>query len=1074
MNTDQGWFAWLAERAKAKAASTSAAGEAASGDWLAEAWAHVDDPVFVAAIYMKRATIDPTLAEELERCDARAPECVRVMIEGGARRVGPYLVSRLGTDAPHAAYGRLGAGVDVGRPLVEALASFPEVPITLALASSSYALDRRRAVEALRDGEETDAAVRIAMACAAYAGGEGEVVPYVLEALDTLVAQHAGGEGPFDRDGGLASRVFAALMSRPLPAASPALVRLLRSPDVVWASLALSGCAREEDVPAMAAYLRTIAGPLHVTAAFRCGVENALARFGHPRSLDAARTLHALGVERYGYPKQDDLVALHRLAADAFRSDPAATDEERAWVRSLRTAPFALLREAARLAGAAAPDYWDPPRVKAVAAREGVDRLLAALDEATFASTLYAYLQEAELDAASRARATEIARQRLERIPNPRVHSDSELDPDAKAAVRFLRALPDDEKASLATSTSAWIRAFVTETEKLERALRVPRPGAQVTRLDVAPFAVGKKIHGLALSPDGETIVAVGEETAAVIDATTGAYLRRLETTWRWGYDVAFSPDGTLVASAWHGGHVDVHEVASGARHAALEGGHAGVPSGVRSVAWSVDGRRLYTGGDDGRLVAWDVASAGVLWSVVEPGGFHALTPLDDGSVIASHVKTGGGETNWVARFDAAGAELERVDTKTSVWTIAWRGDVIAVGGEDRRVKVFDATKGLKALGGRALRTIESKQTTRLRWDGDTLLGVSATGTCFVAAPGTERHAKGDGAYHALAGRFVGGDGGVVERLGEGGPERPASFAHAKKIVAVVSYGDDVVAVDWDGSVGRFDPTGKGRLLAALGGTPESAVRRGDALVVGMRDGVRVIDLESGAVRREVAGRHDDVVLDRAGQVLACSHGASVVFRDAETLAPIGDAVPACKAGVNSLVWLPDGRLVVGSERGELAMLSPGEGGWSRSWHTRGHGGDRVERGNPHCDVCSIVASKDGRRFVSGATDHTVRVWSTSGPELTLRVSEDIGLFNRLALDDGGRRLAIPTGGGLFVYDLDAEPGTEDGEDTRLSYREPWASFGSQQLTVATFVGAEELVVGTESGGLFRVSLGGK
>ncbi|MCB9599022.1 MAG: hypothetical protein H6722_13470 [Sandaracinus sp.] len=1074
MNTDQGWFVWLAERAKAKAASTSAADEAATGDWLSEAWAHVADPVFVAAVYAKRASLDPTLAEELERCDARSPECVRVMIEAGARRVGPYLVSRLGTDTPHAAYARLGAGVDVGRPLVEALAPFPDVPVTLALASSSYAVDRRRAVEVLREGRETDATVRVAMACAAYAGGEDDVAPFVLEALDTLVAQHDGGEGPFDRDGGLASRVFAALLSRPLPEAAPASLRLLRSPDVVWASLALSGCAREEDAPAMAAYLRTVAGPLRTTAAFRCGVENALARFGHPRTLDAARTLRALGVERYGYPKQDDLVVLHRLAADAFRNDPSATDEERAWVRSLRSAPFALLRDAARLAGGAAPDFWDAPRVKAVAEREGVDPLIASLGDATFASAIYAFLTTAELDPVSRARVTAIARERLERVPNPRVHSDSELDPDAKAAVRFLGALPGDEKASLASSTSAWIRAFVTETEKLEREPRAPRPGAHVTRLDVAPFAVGKKINGLALSPDDRTLVAVGDETAAVLDAESGAFLRRLETTWRWGYDVAFSPDGALVASAWHGGHVDVHEVASGARHVALEGGHAGVPSGVRSVAWSMDGRRLFTGGDDGRLVAWDVASATVLWSVVEPGGFHAITPLDDGSVIASHVKTGGGETNWVARFDAAGAELERVDTKTSIWTIAWRGDVIAVGGEDRRVKLFDATKGLKALGGRALRTIESKQTTRLRWDGDTLLGASATGTCFVAGPDGEHHAKGDGAYWALAGRFVGGDGGVVERLGEAGPERPASFAHSKKIVAVVPYADDVVAVDWDGSVGRFDAAGKGRLLVALGGTPESAVRRGDELVVGMRDGVRVVDLETGVVRREVAGRHDDVVLDRSERLLACSRGGSVVFREAQTLAPIGDPVMACQAGVNALAWLPDGRLVVGSERGELAMLSPKGGAWARSWYSRGHGGDRVERGNPHCDVCSIVASKDGRRFVSGATDHTVRVWSTSGPELTLRISEDVGLFNRLALDDEGCRLAIPTGGGLFVYDLDAEPGTEEGEDLRLMHREPWSSFGSQQLTVAAFVGARELVVGTESGGLFRVSLGGK
>jgi WD40 repeat protein len=840
-----------------------------------------------------------------------------------------------------------------------------------------------------------------------------------------------------------------------------------------------------------------------------------VARLGRPRDLVAARALRARGAARYGYPKLADVVVLHRLAADAFRGSDDATSEERAWVRSLRRSPYALLREVAQLEGAVAPDYWDAARTKATLARGELDRAIDALEDATFASTIFGSLKDVALDEARRRRVTELACARLEAGPNPYVESTSELDPDAAAAVGFLKTLPDDEKAALATRSSAWIRAFVTETEPLAREPRATRTpeGASIERLDLAPFVIGKKINGLALGRGGSILAVVGDETAVLVDAQTGLALRRLETTWRWGYDVAFSPDGTCVASVWHGGHVDVHDVASGARRFALEEGHSGVPNGVRSVAWSRDGARLYTGGDDGRLVAWSLEgdAPSIVWTVHEPGGFHAITTFANGDVVASHVKTTGGESNWIARFDGAtGAVRERVETKTSIWAIAWRDDdTVATGGEDRLVRIADARKGLGALVASDARTIEAKRTTRLAWEADALFGVTAEGESFVwrAEDAHEgRHATGH-ALWALAGRFVGGDGGTIDRLAVGVDETSSTtnvangatpFAHTRKLIAIVPCSADVITVDWDGTFGRFDLAGRGSLLAALGGTPECAVLANDELFVGMRDAVRVLDVATGTVKREIADRHDDVALDANGRVLACSHRTSVVFRDAATLAPLGAPVEVGAGSVNAIAALPDGRFVVGTERGELAILASTNGAWARTWHLHAHGRDRLERGNPHADVCSLVVSRDGSRFVSAATDRTVRVWDvrdSAGPTpmlrrpltrpteelrrpLTrpteeLRIAEDFGLFNRLALSPDGRRLAIPTSAGLLVYALDEGNGPIADEDPRLVLREPWdGRFAGKQLTVATFVGERELVVGTEAGAVFRVSLG--
>ena len=94
-------------------------------------------------------------------------------------------------------------------------------------------------------------------------------------------------------------------------------------------------------------------------------------------------------------------------------------------------------------------------------------------------------------------------------------------------------------------------------------------------------------------------------------------------------YTVAFSPDDTYLASGGADGTVRIWDLATG--QAQILAGHTDY---VNTVAWSPDGTRLASGSRDISVRVWDVASGETIDTLVTDGPVYDLAWLPDGAAL--------------------------------------------------------------------------------------------------------------------------------------------------------------------------------------------------------------------------------------------------------------------------------------------------------------------------------------------------------------------------------------------------------------------------------------------------------
>lgn len=219
-------------------------------------------------------------------------------------------------------------------------------------------------------------------------------------------------------------------------------------------------------------------------------------------------------------------------------------------------------------------------------------------------------------------------------------------------------------------------------------------------------FPAGAPLDALAITADGTRFATGGwDGTARIWDRKTGAELRSLKHGGVYVHGVAFSPDGTQLATASDdpAGFVQLWDVSSGK----LIRQFTGHDDAALSVVFSRDGARLLSASYDNSARLWDVATGmeqrayrGHTWwvwqAVFSPDEQQIATVSQDGTAIV-----------WNRDSGARSAAFTGHHGPVYCATFTADGQSVATGGFDRRVLVWKPTE-LQAYNFRNLEKGES------------------------------------------------------------------------------------------------------------------------------------------------------------------------------------------------------------------------------------------------------------------------------------------------------------------------------------------------------------------------------
>ena len=486
--------------------------------------------------------------------------------------------------------------------------------------------------------------------------------------------------------------------------------------------------------------------------------------------------------------------------------------------------------------------------------------------------------------------------------------------------------------------------------------------------------------HALSFSPDGTRLAVIASSAGAVLDVADGRQIFVLEAGLGSLTDVAWSPDGRLIAIGRDSGAAQVHEAATGEQRTVLPG-HK---SWVGAVAWSPDSALLATASSDGTTR---------VWALFEGGGRQIMT------LSADDTRTGFGDV-------AFSPDGTRLATGTFGGTaIIWRTSL-------------EATAEVAILPAAAF----TQGAAQFTPDGKELLATSGDGNIAVWNVATWQQER-------TLGTDTSADGTTVFGIPLASSSDPVGLAPSPdgELVAAISDdqyfginpvlpvydvdgGTDGFHVDLGGWVSYMHWTSDGKLLALAGGN---------------RDGVGVIITVDRQGRTVSTLEFPDRFVESARFTNDDAHLVVVHSTPGPYVPGTGrvevwdwrhdELVNALDADAWSAVPHPTEPLVAIGPRDEAADQTVG------IWNFET--GRRVAALDGHSGTVNGLAfTNDGSRLATANGDGSIRVWDTHTGQQQLELRGHAGLVASVSFSPDGRWLAsYGAEGTVRVWALDLD-----------------------------------------------------
>jgi WD40 repeat protein len=575
----------------------------------------------------------------------------------------------------------------------------------------------------------------------------------------------------------------------------------------------------------------------------------------------------------------------------------------------------------------------------------------------------------------------------------------------------------------LAEANAAWERnnAAVARTKLAEvatdnRCLAWQLLNRRFKGSDLTLWGHTGAVNSVAYSPNGSRIASGSSDgTVRVWDSITGQTLAELKGDPAGVMSVAFSPDGTRLATGTWDGASKVWDVTTGQAVLTFEGN----PRGVSHMAYSPDGTRLATAGSDAVIRMWDPATGrkvgelvghvgAVSWVAISPDGTRLATTSADQTCRVWDAATGRtlielkGNTDWLTSvtFSPDGHRLATAcwDGKARVWDVATGRPLVELSGH-----AHGLTEVTFSPDGHQLATASADQTVRV-WDATTgrslveLTGHVDRVTCVGFSPDGTRIVTGSWdkevrVWDAATGR------GVVEHK-----RQPAlvSVGLSSDSNRLVTAGSDQKVQVWDTATGRNVWEVRGH----AGNVYHVAFSADGTRLANACDDriVRVYETSAGRILAELKGRTSATLIvtfspDGTRLASAGTDGGLQVW-DTATWQSVTDWI-AHKEGVLSVAYSPDGtRLATASVDGTARVWDAATG---RSFtELKGHSGW----------VGSVAFSPDGTRVVTGSGDNTARVWDLDSRKNCVELKGHSKSVNWVGFSPDGTRVVTGSGDG--------------------------------------------------------------